>query len=67
VDAFTRERVSELRNEIAWLRRENELYRTQKRRTVMQAKEHGARRFRLMTIREELLKLTALPRGKPWY
>ena len=57
MDAFTRQRVLELRQEIASLQRDNESYRLQKYRTASEAKRNELRKFRLLAIREELRRL----------
>jgi hypothetical protein len=57
MDAFDRERVSELRQEIASLQRDNESYRRQERHTEAQANTNELRRLRLLAIREELRRL----------
>jgi hypothetical protein len=57
VDAFTQQRVLKLRDEIALLRHENEVYRSQRRRTREEEHSNDSRRFRLLAIREELRTL----------
>lgn len=57
MDQFDRERVLELRQEIASLQRENESYRSQKDQTASQDITNDLRRLRLLAIREELRKL----------
>lgn len=57
VDAFTGQRVLKLKNEIASLQYENELYRSQKRHTLEEKHSDDLRRFRLLAIREELRTL----------
>jgi len=57
VDAFTQQRVLKLRDEIALLRHENEVYRSQRHRTREEEHSNGLRRFRLLAIREELRTL----------
>jgi hypothetical protein len=57
VDAFTQQRVLKLRDEIALLRHENEVYRSQKHRTPEEKHSNDLRRFRLLAIREELRTL----------
>jgi hypothetical protein len=54
VDAFTEQRVLKLRNEIASLQRENELYRSRRHHTLEERRAGDLRRFRLLAIREEL-------------
>jgi hypothetical protein len=48
VDAFTQQRVLKLRDEIALLRHENEVYRSQRRRTREEEHSNDSRRFRLL-------------------
>ena len=57
MDSFTQERVLELREEIAALRRQNEAFRKQQHRTVSQVNDHELRKRRLLEIKEELLSL----------
>jgi len=57
MDQFDRERVLELRQEIASLQRENELYRSRRRYTAAEVNTNELRRARLQAIREELLKM----------
>jgi hypothetical protein len=57
MDAFTRQRVLELRQEIASLQRDNESYRLQKHHTASEAKRNELRKFRLLAVQEELLRL----------
>ena len=57
VDTFTQQRVLKLRDEIALLRHENEVYRSQKHRTREEEHSNDLRRFRLLAIREELRTL----------
>ena len=54
---FDRERVLELRQEIAALQRENESYRSQPHHTRSVSNTNELRRLRLLAIREELLRL----------
>jgi hypothetical protein len=61
VDAFTRQRVLELRQEIASLQRDNESYRWQKRHTASEDNTNELRRFRLLAIKEELVRMTEPP------
>lgn len=58
MDQFDRERVLELRQEIASLQRDNESYRSQKYHTASAANTNELRRLRLLAIREELLTLS---------
>jgi hypothetical protein len=65
VDAFTQQRVLELRQEIASLHRDNESFRWQKRHTASEDNTNELRRFRLLAIKEELLRMAEPPsRGK---
>ena len=57
MDAFTQQRVLELRQEIASLQRDNESYQLRNRHTAAEANTNDLRRFRLLAIREELLRL----------
>lgn len=57
MDASTQQRVSKLTDEIALLRHENEVYRSQKHRTREEQHRNVLRRFRLLAIREELRTL----------
>jgi len=63
VDAFTDRRVSDLRYEIAVLQRQNELYRMQKQRTLVEINQHEVRRLRLLEIQQELLRMATPPSG----
>jgi hypothetical protein len=65
MDAFTQRRVTRLRDEIASLQHDNEVYREQGRHTQLQASVSEGRRRRLIAIREELLIMTAPSKGKP--
>ena len=58
MDAFTQKRVLELRDEIASLQRENELYWSQKYHTLEQEHANDLRRSRLLAIQEELKRLS---------
>jgi len=62
VDAFTQQRVLELRHEIASLQRDNESYRWQKRHTASGINTNELRRLRLLAIKEELLRLNEYPK-----
>lgn len=65
MDVFTQQRVLALRQEIASLQRDNESFRWQKRHTASEDKTNESRRFRLLAIKEELLRMTEPPsRGK---
>lgn len=57
MDEFNMQRVSELREEIWSLQRENELYRQQGHHTASEVNTHELRRLRLLAIQEELLNL----------
>jgi len=65
MDQFDRERVLELRQEIASLKRENELYRSRRRYTAAEVNTNELRRVRLLAIREELLQIMGLPAPAP--
>src|SRR5215467_3192170 len=58
VDAFTQQRVLKLRDEIAVLRCENGVYRSQTHHSLEQRRTNDLRRFRLFAIREELRSLS---------
>jgi hypothetical protein len=58
VNAFTQQRVLELRQEIAALQSENESYRRQKRHTDSEVNNDDLRRLRLLAIKEELVRMT---------
>ena len=58
MDAFTQQRVLVLRQEIAALHRDNESFRCQKRHTASEDNTNELRRFRLLAIKEELLRMT---------
>jgi hypothetical protein len=58
VDAFAQQRVLKLRDEIAVLRHENGVYRSQKHHSLEQWHMNDVRRFRLLAIREELRSLS---------
>ena len=62
MDAFTQQRVLELRQEIASLQRDNESYRWQKRHTASEVNTNELRRLRLLAIKEELLRLNEYPK-----
>jgi len=57
MDEFDMQRVSELREEIWSLQRQNELYRQQGHHTASEINRHELRRLRLLAIQEELLHL----------
>lgn len=58
MDLFTQQRVLELRDEIAALRRENQLYKRTRSHTDSEFQTNELRRLRLQAIKEELLKLS---------
>ena len=58
MDAFTQQRVLKLRDEIALLQRENEMYRSRGYHTLEEKHANDLRRFRLLAIREELRSLS---------
>lgn len=58
MDLFDRERVLELRKEIASLQRNNESYQLQEHYTASEANTNELRRLRLLAIREELQRLS---------
>ena len=62
MDAFTQQRVLELRQEIASLQRDNESYRGQKRHTASETNTNELRRLRLLAIKEELMRLNENPK-----
>jgi hypothetical protein len=62
MDAFTQQRVLELRQEIAALQRDNESYQRQKRRTDSESNTNELRRLRLLAIKEELTRLNQNPK-----
>jgi hypothetical protein len=62
VDAFTQQRVLELRQEITSLQRDNESYRVQKRHSASETNTNELRRLRLLAIKEELLRLNERPK-----
>jgi len=57
MDAFDRERVLELRQEIASLQSHNESYRSKEHHTASEANRNELRRLRLLAIQQELLRL----------
>jgi hypothetical protein len=60
VDVFSRQRVLELRQEIASLQHDNDLYRLRTRHSAENARLSDLRRLRLLAIKEELFKMVAL-------
>lgn len=65
MDSFTKQRVLELRAEIAVLRRDNESYRRQKRHADSELRTNELRGLRLQAIKEELLRLSARAKRSP--
>jgi hypothetical protein len=61
VDVFSRQRVLELRQEIASLQHDNDLYRLHKRHSAENARLSDLRRLRLQAIKEELVRMVELP------
>jgi len=57
MDQFDRQRVLELREEIASLLRDNASYLSQEHHTASESNTNELRRLRLLAIREELLRL----------
>jgi hypothetical protein len=64
MDAVSQKRVACLRDEVASLRRDNDLYRLRKRRTRLEASANESRRYRLSQIKEELMAIGIFPRNK---
>src|ERR1700730_12160295 len=68
MNALSQKRVLYLRDEIAALRHDNDLYRTKKpstrREAVLEASASESRRYRLSAIKEELLAMGISPRNK---
>jgi hypothetical protein len=64
VDAFTQQRILYLKDEIASLRHDNELYRLRGNSTRLQTMANESRRSRLKEIKEELLMMGLPPRNK---
>ena len=67
MDAFTQQRVLVLRrgDKARPFKHDNEYFRCQKRHTASEDNENELRRFRLLAIKEELLRMTEQPsRGK---
>ncbi len=63
VDAFTQQRIVKLRDEIATLQHDNEVYRSHRHHTKAEADTNQLRRFRLLAIREELRNMSASSKG----
>jgi hypothetical protein len=61
VDVFSRQRVLELRQEIASLQHDNDLYRLHTRHSAEDSRLSGVRRLRLLAIKEELFRMVELP------
>jgi hypothetical protein len=57
MDTFARQRVLEMREEIASLQRDNESYQSQERHTASARNRNELRRLRLIAIQKELLSL----------
>jgi hypothetical protein len=64
VDAFTQERVLELRQEIASLQHDNDLYRLHTRHSAEDSRLSEVRRLRLLAIKEELLRMNEPTSGR---
>jgi hypothetical protein len=68
MDALSRKRVICLRDEIATLRHDNDLYRSKKpstrRNALLEANASESRRYRLLAIKEELLAMGISPKSK---
>lgn len=64
MDSFAKSRILHLRQEIAALQRDNEVYRLEQIRSPLLARANGSRRFRLMEIREELMAMGLAPRDR---
>jgi hypothetical protein len=60
LDSFTQQQVFALRQEIAALQRANEWHRRKKYHTASEVNTDELRRFRLLAIKEELLRLNTL-------
>ena len=63
--SFAKSRISYLRQEIATLQRDNELYRLKQIRSPLLIRANESRRFRLMEIQEELVTMGMAPRNMP--
>jgi hypothetical protein len=61
VDVFSRQRVLELRQEIASLQHDNDLYRLNTRHSAEDARLSEVRRLRVLAIKEELFRMVELP------
>jgi hypothetical protein len=64
VDAFSQQRVLVLRQEIASLQHDNDLYRSLGRRNKSGVDLSEVRRLRLLAIKEELVRMTQPSRRK---
>ena len=64
MDAFTQQRVLELREEIGALQRENELYQRKRSHPDSELNINDLRRLRLLAIKEELLRLSGRPKPR---
>ena len=58
MDAFTQQRVLELRQEIAELQRDNESYQRKGSHTESEVNTNELRRLRLLAIKGELVRLS---------
>jgi hypothetical protein len=61
VDAFSQQRVLELRQEIASLQHDNDLHRLHRHRNKSGVDLNEVRRLRLLAIKEELVRMTHPP------
>ena len=57
MDAFTQQRVLELREEIVALQRDNQSYQQKRNHTDSEFKTNELRKLRLLAIKEELVRL----------
>jgi hypothetical protein len=64
VDVFSQQRVSELRQEIASLQHDNDLYRLHGHRNKSGVDMNELRRLRLLAIKEELVRMAQQPSGR---
>ena len=64
MDAFTQERVLELRLEIASLQQDNDLYQLHTRHSAEDSRLSEVRRLRLLAIKEELLRMNEPTSGR---
>jgi hypothetical protein len=63
--SFAKSRISYLREEIATLQLDNELYRLKQVRSPLLVRANESRRLRLMEIQEELVTMGMAPRNVP--